>query len=857
MLFKKLFALFLVCVLAFTATGCRLFNPGGDDDPAVAPPAAKLAVVIAKPAAAVAPSIRAAIRADIARLPLAGATVNIIFADGTSEILTEDPANPGTYLVDLTDALKARLKKGYIIKAVKGEVELLNFVHEDEIGADEDFTKPIATNELTTAYSHAAANQSGTTLDGAGFLNTVVDFKLDDLRNKFNENDATVTDIINFFINVVFAAKEDGEVKSVDTTEIDGKIAGIAVTKKPGEELVKAIAQRYVNATVDFYGQKTITPAQVTALKELLSPGFMNNGLDKEAMATALGAGYTPGDLNESMPTGLAISEMKLVKLDENNYLVGPNGTLSFTGKTEPVIFDNGWEINKELTVYNGNSMSPENNFPFLVTKDGENWLIKGNGIKASEISIHLLLQYLADAASNKTQSALNFEITGNGITGVSVTGEKISGTIDLVTINNRWVHREGNYQFTNGNPVAGDKFEVTINYGSTSQKFNFTVTDLTGTTAPSTGVTVAVNAAKTGLTFAWPASTRSDFNDYEVFMSDGQGHENSKKITNKTTVTTDLDFPQNAEGGAKLYVQFTTFTNRGLASQYICEKQIPASADPTAQAVTDMVRALNTGTYALGQGVATIQPPVLRDQIASIRASTGVEVYAGFGLTGAKFYDSLTVGTDPHTNIFALKSDADAGITNHLMQLLKDDHTTPVTYQQSYPYFSAPIASITYFGMVVYVAKDFSGGNIAMKLETNFPRLLPTAVGEYGIDFISTGKITAGNYEIVFDKAWVDVNNGDEGLKVLGNINAALKTNGEPFKIDGKPATIVGLDYDQNGITNEASNPAEIRVDYTGFNEESPTGTVVATVARNAQGVVQLTIHGDTPAENQVINIE
>lgn len=865
MSFRRFFALLLVCLLAFTTTGCRLLSPGGDDNTAAAT-TARLSIVISRPAAGADASIRASLKATTAvRVPFADAdSVKIYFTDGATPAditLTQDPDKKGTYLLDLNDALKERLKLGYIIKAIKGAVELVNIITPDETPGE-----TIDVDEVSTAYSYYAtqqmAKEKGTeaTLEDVikNFYNSTTNFA--ELKKKFADGLDEVKSIVEFFTKIVAeanAASTTGgtildnidELKNGDQS-IDQIIEDttIIIPVKSDEDFARAISQRFVGTMFDLQKNVKLSADQANLLGNLLDDGFMHNGNSRNEVIWRLEAGQ-PGEYNESvsirsslrpngiarpLPTSLNIASMQLEKLDDSTYVAGPNGTVTFSnGDVETISFAKGFSINKEMTSYACNSFSPESIFPFLVVKKDGKWLIKGNGIKVSEVTCNLQLNHNPwvtaedEDGANKKDSNFLFEVkpsmdesTDIRITKVTVTGRHVTGEIELVN----QLGSDGNFFYYStyryrvgavreGYPAnglvdvthaTGDEYKIKVTYNvGSSQEFTFKVPDLTGIS-----YLEDVTATRSGnnLIVSWPESTLNDFESYEVYMD----FIDKQEFFTRTSKSASFPFPANAGDGQSLDARLSLLTKRGVSTHCTARYKV-GIADSTKEKAAAILKALDSGTKSLNLTIKEIMPQLTSKMLPlNLRAAPLPLEYFGFP-EGTEFFAEYTdyVGAGSLTNIFKLPTTGLDGV-KHLLLKVYDNQQAPISFVGQLS--GTPV---TMDMMVVYESSTITE-NVSMLLEAKNQSISNLLGNEYLLPFKGEGVVKttiAGKaMEIRLYKATAvaektadgnpSVNGGFENADLLEQLVVeGLEVFG-PFMINQKPATLKNCITDENGLT-------------------------------------------------------
>lgn len=865
MSFRRFFALFLVCFLAFSAAGCRMINPGGDDDTAAAlTPAARLSVVVSRPAAGADASIRASLKAQTAvRVPFADAdSVKIYFADGATPaefLLTQDPDKKGTYLLDLNDALRERLKAGYVIKAIKGAVELVNIITPDETPGE-----TIDVDEVSTAYSYYAtqqmAKEKGTEATPAdvikNFYNSATNFA--ELKKKFADGLDEVKSIVEFFAKIVSeadAASTTGgtildnidELKNGDQT-IDQIIEGttIIIPVKSDEDFARAISQRFVGAMFDLQRSVKISQDQANLLGNLLDDGFMHNGNSRNEVVWRLEAGQ-PGEYQESgivgsrlrpaiiakpLPASLNITSMQLEKLDESTYVAGPNGTVTFSnGDVETISFAKGFSISKEMTSYDCNSFSPESIFPFLVIKKDGKWFIKGNGIKVQEVLCNLQLNHNPWATAenegmvNQKDSNFVFEVKPSmdessdiRITKVTVTGKHVTGEEELLNK----LGSEGNFHYfptykyrvgsaREGYPAqglvgvthaAGDEYKIKVTYNDGgAQEFTFRVPDLTGVS-----YLEDVTATKSGsnLVVTWPESTLNDFESYEVEMF---GNDKQEFFT-RTSKSASFLFPVNAEDSQLFVARLSLLTKRGVSSHCGALYKV-GIADSTKEKAVAILKALDSATRDLNLSMKGVTPPVTSTQfstnpMALLAPQDPAVALVNLGFpAGTEFFPAYTayVGAGSLTNMFKLPTTGLDGLT-HLLFKLYDNQPNAIVFNN--PALSA--VPFTMDMMAVY-EKAMTAGNISMLLEVKNQFISNFSADSYLLPFEGTGVIQttfAGKaMEIRLNKVTAFTAKEQDGSPFAnGSIDKAdLLVDYAPFMINQKTAILKNCAIDETGL--------------------------------------------------------
>lgn len=706
---RKFFALLLVCFLAFTAAGCRLLSPGGDDGASAATVTIK--TLIKKPAAATANilgNLKAGIRPAITEEIVTGATVTLTLSDGRKIIMTDNGNGEYTATVTGLEGME-----GFIIEARKGDLLVQNMVTDLK---NTDLSN-IESNHLTTAFAQVALAAAKVLATSTGIqVASLEDLikQVSSIEIEFNELKRQVTDENNVtyeksrkYVAIGLGeADENAELPGAgEKSLLERLIAGenpadfAEILQEQGlttwaEEITKAIEdgdvslptvapaedKDKINAAMDIFLNAFLKVQTGTALSQIESAS-LSAVLDEDFVLR----GMKKTHILNSTPNGKEdldrfVGEQVLTKVTDNMYLVNVRGTAFFKD-------GNSQTIDSTVDGYSFNPVKPDtftsrslwvqmSEFPVIVRKhtDGS-WKVWGNRTKIDDVSIDL--QFVIDLLNNnqkRTQLWLKVEDTAAfPVTNITVSGGAIGETPVVLTKNgnladaNSWY-----YWFTDANgtrnspyPATGWPYSSTQHFGGQVYKFVITFEDNSTQTyyhyvpeipagyAPFNADQVSVTVGEDKVSLTWPQNPFPGFEDYYVnvwhMSQDGDGRVLETNITNVTTKSLDIPFTTSSytlKPGNQYSINFHSFLKSGINQHFHKMITIPQTVDPTIQSAVGIVQAIDSGTAAIGQGSLSINAPIFPSAMgSSLRAGVAITDQLPFP-TGTEYFQAYTAYT-------------------------------------------------------------------------------------------------------------------------------------------------------------------------------------------------------------------
>lgn len=849
-----------VCCLVVASTGCRLFNPtsGGpyDDTSDNGTPSSviNLSVPVSIPAASqAAGSIRAqaenatasfVIGPDGRRL-VTGATVTYTNFEGDIASLTEDPDRPGYYIK--RNVSRQDIERGFVLRAIRGLLELKNVVTKEEIGTSEELVA--RADELTTAFSDLALQAAGeTSIERLIQRYEELELELEELRKQIEDpRDETFKAVREKYETVTggvtnedLEEPEDSE-EVVETvfqrvrTEIEQVIATLVsqVPVRSAEEIRNRRARRFVSVVIGAHQQNGLSDGDKDFIRNHLSNDFMLNGMTKEMLmqehniSSSLRASTANGD--DVAVLRFDMDELQVEELSDDTYLYSAKGTVVMTDGTSFKLdgMEQGFTFDENFDVFTKKNLGSELPFPFMIQKDDEEqWKVIGNKIKLEHVKLELIKKHLADRSSTKNRTALWMQADEAelSIESIEVTGTRLDSTVELES--SQWDEEywyyfadrdigdySHEYPLTSVYPTAGwrnqthsagDKYEFLVTYeDGTTQTFVFTVKSHNDIDYLE-NVDIEVSDNLKNITIKWPESRISDFECYMIAIesvrtADGFVNTYEEEITDKKV----RSFTFNKADQYDLFrIIVSVNTHRGITARYVETIEVK---DPTIEEmVLDMVAPLSDAFSGLAEtgetiseladaayAIATAAHSILPSDLDGIDLSNGpfpagTIYYDDFDYTQFPEYFGLTQATDT-TKLFKLNVSAyPTGRPSMLLMEFWDD-----VGEELVGYASDTILETnpTHFGLLAIVEYDFEGNDVLLWLQ-NEEIPIDTEPENVEFDLIKGRVITnafGGEVEIRFPAP--DPEEGTSSNYDVsddeGNIFEGLlfKNNGEPFK--------------------------------------------------------------------------
>lgn len=685
MLSRKFFALLLVCFLAFTAAGCRLMSPGGDEGASAATVTIKTS--IKKPAAGgvnILGNLKAGIRALITEEVVTGATVTLTLSDGRKIIMTDNGNGEYTATVTGLEGME-----GFIIEARKGDLLVQNMVTDLK---NTDLAN-IESNHLTTAFAQVAMAAAKVLATSTGIqVASLEDLikQVTSIEIEFNELKRQVTDENNItyeksrkYVAIGLGeANEDAELPGAGEKSLlerliagegladfadmfqendlttwneqitkpieDGDVSLPTVAPAEDKDKINIAMDIFLNAFLKVQTGTALSQTELASLSAVLDEDFVLRGMKKTHILDSVPNGKE--DLDRFA------GEQVLTKVTDNMYLVNIRGTAFFKDGNSRTLDStvDGYSFNPDKAdTFTARSLWVDiSEFPVLVRKhtDGS-WKVWGNRTKIDDVGIDL--QYVIDLGNNnqkRTQLWLQVEdTTAFPVTNVIVSGGAIGETPVVLTKNakladsnswNYWVtdnngHRNAPYPATGWTysptqHVAGQVYKFVITFADdTTQTFYHHVPEMPAGYAPFNADQVSVTVGEDKVTLTWPQNAFPGFEDYYVnvwhMSQEGDGRVLETNITNKTTTSLDIPFTTSSYKlipGNQYSINFQSSLNSGINQHFHKMITVPQTVDPTIQGAVAISKALNEGTQLVSQGAAGVPAPAFPAQAGSIRAS-------------------------------------------------------------------------------------------------------------------------------------------------------------------------------------------------------------------------------------------
>ncbi|MBU1109418.1 MAG: hypothetical protein KKB51_22245 [Candidatus Riflebacteria bacterium] len=430
-MFKKFFALFLIGLLAFTATGCSIF---GDDDNDVAAAAGTVVKTkITKPdvgAGNILGDLRAGIRAETTTTSVVGAVVTLKLSDGR-EIKMTDNGN-GEYTATVTGLDGA---KGFIIEARKGDLLVQSMVTD----LKGDLTN-LEANHLTTAFTQVALSAAQAIGTNTGIAVTSLSDLIANVTSisiDYTELKRQVTDETNVLyessrkiVTVALEnANEDAEGTVVGASLLEKLIAGTytdvsegaldalseatgvdfttetitniweeqVTTPMEGQipteapvadaDLIDKAVETYLNAFLKITSNSILTAAEMASFSAVLDEDFVMNGMKKINILAVQTSDKNDLDHFDGKHV--------LSKIDDNTYLVHVIGTAYLVGDKTITIdstVDGYYYDAKAATIFKASSLQTKiSQFPVIIRRQKDSsWKVWGNRVKIDEVNLNL-----------------------------------------------------------------------------------------------------------------------------------------------------------------------------------------------------------------------------------------------------------------------------------------------------------------------------------------------------------------------------------------------------------------------------------------------------------------------------------
>lgn len=838
MYLRKLSIFFLAFCVIFTAAGCRLINPTGSsssDDSVVG--TASLSVIPTLPSAGGA-SIRAqtleseeSVRAQAlsARIAVKGATVEVrIAGDDEWYPLTEDD---GVYS---SDDLPNQLSNGYFIRVIKDDLRLYNAVTSREhASGDVEVTERTTLDTLATLE---ALNRDGDfeideILDAA---ENIDDIKADVVR----ELDANETLVNNFTAKF----EVDGEDKigeiNTDNAHSDAKddiktlVESVSTAVVNHERVVLRRSRRFVDYIIYLKSNKTITDLRSRITEDeiedfrdrRLSEDFIYNAETREELMTV-----------EDDFVSFDFDRMVSEKISDDLYLVGVVGELEFKNglKLEIDSMERGLvPEDNTFAEFSCKQIRPGVLPAFYVEKIDNSWKIIGNGLRIEEIDFYLAKSY--DADEEKASSLMVLEIEGRDITAVTISGDRITGTVDLVEVDGTWETEENPYSESSWTPTthqAGDEFVLTITDSKGTQEITFTVPSNTDIIEFEDG-DIDFEVSANNWSVEWPESELSDFAQYHIFgVSTG---EVEKDIFDKSDTSTNVNYPTQLSQG--MHVGFVELGARGFGRAYtesLDTSDIDSDDDSADANIRKLEKIADSVSKGLGAsagaagGAISATSAIGGGNGGSIRASVVVDPDTGFP-AGTKFVATFTdwpedsTFEDALTNVFSMPIMEESLIVL-LTRLYHDGEEAKYIANPHYPhhgpeYVMDPQEEFTH--MSVWAVVEFEDEDLDALIKMDLGYGIATTTAELNIQEF-TFEHVRGTIEVEIDETkyiaemkeggHCTVTDKGEVFEIAGEIPEGSVI--ESFTIDGEEVTLGVMYFGKEGITHGDADSEGVKV--------------------------------------------
>lgn len=860
MLSRKFFALLLICLLAFTATGCRLFGPGGDEGSTTTTTTIK--TLIKKPAAGslnMLGNLRAGIRPQITEEPVTDATVTLRLSDG--RVITMTDNGNGEYTATVSGLEGA---SGFVIEARKGDLLVQNMVTDLK---NTDLTAPITSNHLTTAFVQVAmaaakvlATSTGiqvATLDDLIKQVTSIEIEFNELKKQVTDEDNATYELSRKFVAIGLAEADlnaeggksllekiiDGDVDATTISQQqdlttwneqitkaieDGDISLPTVAPEEDKDKINAAMDIFMNAFLKMVSGTSLTTAETTALSGVLDEDFVLRGMTKSKILLAMPE--EDGDLDRFD------GEHVLSKVDDNMYLVHVRGTAYMKSGATTAIDStlDGYSYNpKDPQKYTARTLwTKVGEFPVMVRKQTDgSWKIYGNRTKVDEADIDLQFVFDMNNKTKRTQMHLEVRETESfPIKSVTIRGGQIGATEVALkkdpnqTDSNAWKYffNDGTNEWQSPYPPhtnqwayptvahkAGDEYTFKITFEDNSiQEYAHKVPTIPSGYAPFNDGNVVVSTDESKLTITWPRNNFPGFDNYYLSVWDQSDNNRvlESEISAVNTTTAEFVFQSTSyqlTPGKQYSMNLHSNLETGLNQHAHYFFTIPDQIDNTVTQASALAKALDNGLKVVANGAGNIpvitpaSPPPPSMRLSGTAATNLIPPFPA----GTEFFTNYMAYTAAGTlsQVFSMPAALGSGI-EHLLIRFKDASGNPMNYNNGGPSWGMTGEPEKMDMLVVYNSVQNST-NIAMELGMEDHPIVSDPDGTLsfeGIGTVTTQLSDGTNLEIrITDSTFDKRSSGSGGL----NMRAELFVNDEPFKIDGKIATIVDGAYMSHGL--------------------------------------------------------